>query len=268
MAPADCDSMSVAGNLPAEIREASGIAIGRRTPGILWVHNDDAPAVIFALDQKAKLTGRVRISGVENRDWEDIAIAPCAGGSCLFIADIGDNNQSRTQRVVYQIPEPLPRDASVRPFARYPFHLPGKSHDAEALFILPDGRMFVITKGRSGPITIYEFPQPLRPDVDVELRPVTTLSSGLVQLPDMVTGAGVTPDGRFVAIRTYSALQLYRVNGDDFEPVYSMPVSLEPLKEPQGEGIDIDDAGIVYLVSEKGLEKRAPLSRLVCKLPG
>lgn len=262
-----CDSLAVVGNLPREISEASGIAIGRRARNRIWTHNDDGPPVLFALDRAGRLTGRVRIMTATAVDWEDIAIASCATGSCLYIADIGDNKQTGRVRVVYEITEPLADDSVARPVARYPFRLPGKPHDAEALAVFPDGRMLVITKGRSGPITVYAFPQPRRPGVEVELRPVATLSGGLVQLPDMVSGAAVTPDGRYLAIRTYSAVQFFRFNGDKLTAVSDQPFSIESLGEPQGEGIDITDAGEIFLVSERGLEKSAPLSRLLCQLP-
>lgn len=262
-----CDSLSVVGNIPSEISEASGVAIGRRASGTLWTHNDDHPAVLYALDRSGRLSGRVRIADATAIDWEDIAIASCATASCLYIGDIGDNKQGGRVRVVYEIAEPLADDSVARPVARYPFQLPGKSHDAEALAVFPDGRMLVITKGRSGPITVYAFPQPLQPGVTVELKEIATLSDGLVQLPDMVSGAAVTPDGRYLAIRTYSAVQLYRFSDDTLTPLSSEPFSVEALREPQGEGIDINDAGEIFLVSERGLEKSAPLSRLVCKLP-
>lgn len=263
----ECDSAANVGKLPDAIREASGVASARRVPNTLWVINDDQPATLFAVAPSGEIEGRVQVRGAANIDWEDIAIAPCDEGSCLFIADIGDNQQSRTDRVVYRVAEPLPSDRTTRAATRYRFRLPGKSHDAEAFFVMPDGRMFVITKGRSGPITVFEFPRPLVPDAEVELTPIATLSPGLVQLPDMVTGASATPDGRHIIIRTYSALQIYTFADGKLAPVYDEPFDLQELNEPQGEGIAADDGGVVYLVSERGMDDAAPVSRLRCKLP-
>ena len=61
--------------------------------------------------------------------------------------------------------------------------------DTEALAVFPDGRMLVVTKGRSGPVTIFAFPRPLSEADIMMLAPVATLSPGLVQLPEMATGA-------------------------------------------------------------------------------
>src|SRR6187200_1458529 len=53
----------------AELPEASGIAISRRSPERLWAHNDSGDAVLMALDTRGSVTGRVRLSGVKVNDW-------------------------------------------------------------------------------------------------------------------------------------------------------------------------------------------------------
>ena len=132
--------------------------------------------------------------------------------------------------------------------------------------MLPDERIYLITKGRSGPVTLYRFPLPLDTAGSNPLQAVQQLTPGLVQLPDMVTGAAATPDGRVVAVRTYSALQLYRLQNDQLTPLTNVSgFDLQPLREPQGEGIDIRADGTIFLVSEKGLEAGpAPISRVQC----
>jgi hypothetical protein len=45
-----------------EIPEASGLAVSRRDPGLLWSHNDSGnAAVLFALDTAGTLRGHVRV---------------------------------------------------------------------------------------------------------------------------------------------------------------------------------------------------------------
>jgi len=265
----ECEPASKTGTLPSELKEASGVAVSRRNPGILWVHNDDNPPVVFAIDSTGALKGRVRVPNVQNTDWEDIAVGPCGAGSCLFIGDIGDNKHKRTDRAVYQIDEPLVTDTVSTAPIRYPFHLAGMSHDAEALFVMPDSRMYVVTKGRGGAITVYRYPLPAQPDVDVELEPTTALSNGLVQFPDMVTGAGATPDGHFIAIRTYSAFQIFRMQDEGLQKLLKHPYDLTKLREPQGEGVDIRADGVLFFVGEKGPTNSSPASiaRVQCHLP-
>ena len=66
--------LAVSGQLQsADIDEASGLAASRRNPGVLWVINDDGPAVLYAIDSTGATRGKTRISKAENRDWEDLA---------------------------------------------------------------------------------------------------------------------------------------------------------------------------------------------------
>src|SRR3712207_9440411 len=61
----------------------------RRVAGLFWTHNDSGrDPVIFAVDAGGRLQGRFRVMGARNRDWEDAAMGPCAGGGdCLYLVD-------------------------------------------------------------------------------------------------------------------------------------------------------------------------------------
>ncbi len=66
-----------------EIAESSGLAVSRRTPGLLWSHNDSgSAAVLFALDTTGTVRGRVRVP-IRALDWEDVSAARCPSGNCL-----------------------------------------------------------------------------------------------------------------------------------------------------------------------------------------
>jgi hypothetical protein len=262
----ECDSARILAKLQRELSEISGIAGSVRHPGIFWVHNDDSPA-IFAIDSTGAIRARVRVAGIENRDWEDIAVAPCGNESCIFLGEIGDNTQDAERRTIYRFVEPALQDTTTAIPVEYWFTMPEKSHDTEALVVLPDGRIFVVTKGRSGPVTVFAFPQPLLEKEAMMLKPVGTLTPGLVQLPEMVTG-GSGFSNSVIALRTYGGLQFYRVSGNSLEPVYDAPYDLQPLREPQGEGVTVRSDGSIFLTSEKSVGESAVLSRVQCTLPG
>ena len=261
---ASCSAPQLVAPLPAELNEASGVAVSRRHPGVLWAHNDSGEPVIFALDTLGHLLARITVVA-HNGDWEDIAAGRCGRADCLYIGAIGDNLQNRTDRVIYRLPEPALAAARITPTDSFRFRLPDGPQDAEAFFVLPDERIFLLSKGRRGPITLFAFPA-VPADSVVTLQPLQNLTAGLVQLPDLVTAAGATPDGQVIAIRSYSALQLYTFDGTRLMPMLpSTGIDLQTLHEFQGEGADINANGTIYLVSEKGLaEGRPPLSKVQC----
>jgi hypothetical protein len=266
-----CTDLVRVAALPPALDEASGVTWSRRHAGLLWVHNDsEGTPSLYALDTAGNLLGHVQVPGAGAQDdWEAISSGPCPAGDCLYIGDIGDNLHDRQDRAILRIPEPAPAARAAGPVERFPIAYPDGPQDAEALFVLPDTSVFIISKGRNGPVTVYRYPPPLRPGVRVTLIPVQRLSDGIAQLPDLVTGAAATADGRTVAVRTYTHLQLYRVAADTLEPLWpGRGFDLAPLAEPQGEGVTILADGTTYLVSETGPQRQAaPLSRLVCTIP-
>lgn len=263
-----CSAHTLLGTMPAPLDEASGIAVSTAHPGILWAHNDsEGTPLLYALDTDGGLVAEIDVSrAAEQSDWEDIDVAPCPAGSCIFVADIGDNLHDREDRAILRFAEPDPDAADAGVVDRFPIRYPDGPRDAEAMFVA-DGTLYVISKGRRGPVTLYRYPPPLRADERITLEPVQELTDGLQQLPDLVTGASAHADGRVVVIRTYSALQFHAFDGDSLA-AQGDTIDLIPLAEPQGEGVAIDGDGAVYLVSEVG-PGRAPtrLARLTCRLP-
>ena len=51
----------------AELPEASGVAVSRRSPERLWSHNDSGEAMLVALDTRGAVTGRVQPVWRESR---------------------------------------------------------------------------------------------------------------------------------------------------------------------------------------------------------
>ncbi len=97
----------------AELPEASGVAVSRRSPGRLWSHNDSGEARLVALDGRGAVTGRVLLSGVKVEDWEAVAVGPCPAGSCIYIGDIGDNEAERKRITIHRVSEPSTEDSIV-----------------------------------------------------------------------------------------------------------------------------------------------------------
>jgi hypothetical protein len=230
----------------AGVSEASGIALSRRTPGIIWSHNDSGAPLLFAFDTSGKIRGRVQVTGATVDDWEDLAVGPCAQGSCLYVADIGDNNRGRRQVTIYRVPEPRPEDKATAPAEALHAAYPNGARDAEALFVASSGQLFLISKEDARTTALYRLGQPAAGRVGkLEL---------VAKLPlDRVTGSGASPDGNSVAVRTNRELFLYRtqdlVGGGSAQPGR---VDLTALREPQGEGVAMAADGLIYLAGESG----------------
>lgn len=266
-----CSNPQRTGTLPTVLREASGVAVSRRHPGILWMHNDSgSKPYLFAVDSTGHSHARIRVNGARNRDWEDIALGPCPTGECLYLADTGDNRLKRTDAAIYRVPEPAPGDTVTGLAERFPIRYPNGPRDVEALYILPDGTIYLISKGRRHPTELFRYPPPLRPGEIVMLEEVQRLYDDARALPFQITGASAAPDGRWIAVRSYGYLQLYRPHPDgSLAPALPAPgLNLDPLAEPQGEGVAVRDDGTIFLTSEAGPD-RVPgtIGRLTCRAP-
>lgn len=252
--------------LPGSVPESSGVAFGRRDPSVIWTHNDSGgEARIYAVTPGGDALGDVRVSGAENVDWEDMEIAACQEGSCLYLADVGDNAETRDQVVVYRVPEPAPTDEATAAATVLPMRYPDGPRDAEAIFVLPGEGLHVVSKGRSDPAALYRYPGPLRAGEVVTLEWVRDVTDGRPGPADQVTGASTSPDGTAVALRTYTALHLYAVQDDSLSERPLLSQSLRTLLEPQGEAVGLGEAGLVALTSEAARGSGASLSFIRCR---
>lgn len=250
-----------------ELRESSGVAASRAHAGVFWTHNDSGDPLLYAVDASGRTLGRVRVTGAEVDDWEDVSRAPCSGGGdCLYVADIGDNDAARPSVTVWRLPEPAPGDARSAPATALRLRYPDGAHDAEALFVA-DGTLHVVTKGESGPVALYRAPAGAGGG-EATLQRVRALSDGKVKKPERVTGADVSADGRWVALRTVGEVALYpaaEMTGDG--ALSPRRVDLKGLDEAQGEGVAFAPDGSLVLTSESGGKNgRATFARLSCAL--
>jgi len=241
-----------------ELPEASGVTLSRRTPGLLWAHNDSGEPWLFALDVTGAVKGRVRVARAEVGDWEDLSAGPCPQGSCLYIADIGDNNRARRSVKIYRVPEPRADEVTTPPADVFEAVYPDGAHDAEALFVTGLGDVFIVTKANAGMTALYKWPTPLRAGSALPLQLIARLPVA------RITDADSSPDGAWVGLRTNEEVLFY--------PTRSLVTGTAPapqrfdvrvLREPQGEGITLGADGTVYLVGEG---RAGTLATLQCRL--
>ena len=261
-APGACVPAGEAVALPDEVRESSGVAFSLRFPGVLWTHNDSGwRPFVYAVTRSGMLDGTLRVEGVAARDWEAMDVTPCDAGSCIWIADTGDNGERRSDVELVRIPETEPGEGTPVQGERFPIVLPDGPRDIEAMYILPGERIHLVTKGRNHPVTVYRYPLPLRPGQAVVLEEVQELFPGIPSFRNRVTGASASADGSVVLVRSYDLLHFFRPDPADgtLLPMGVEAVNLRPLQEPQGEAVAIGSGGEVVLTSEGGPLRRAPV---------
>jgi hypothetical protein len=249
-----------------ELPEASGLAVGRRVPGRLWAHNDSGKPTLFTIDARGSVTGQVQVMGAEIEDWEALAAGPCGAGSCLYIGDIGDNNAHRSHITVYRVPEPAANETSAAVQDALHATYPDGAHDAEALFVMPDGGIFIVTKGDTGSVALYRFPKDVRGGQAHMLERVGTRGSNQVERGDRVTDAAASPKGDWILLRSLSRLTFHRpadLFAGNWQPAAT--IDLKGVGEPQGEGVAIGQDATVYLAGEGGgLSRPGTFARLTC----
>lgn len=236
----------------ADLPEASGIAASRRVPGRVWAHNDSGRPLVIALDARGAVAGRVQLTGATVEDWEAIAIGSCPAGSCLYVADIGDNDASRKRITIYRLPEPQAASGTAAVSDVWHGTYPDGAHDAEAVLVSGDGRIHIVTKGETGPVALYRFPTAARPGAVTTLERVGGTRPSRDEA-SRITDGSVSPDGAWVALRTLTAVTFYPA-ADFFAGRWNAAarVDVSGLKEPQGEGVALGPDNTVYLAGEGG----------------
>ena len=257
------------------VRESSGIAVSRAHSGVLWTHNDSGDdAYVYATDLAGSDSGFVRIRGARAIDWEDIALGPCPTrrGACLYIADTGDNARTRKSVVIYAVPEPDPPGRGRGPVRSAPaamlrLRYAGGPDDVEAIYVSPrDSALYLVSKGRSGVVQLYRVPPTAwGGDTTITVSALEPLPIvPFAPLGRLVTGAAIRPDGRLVAVRTYTEIYTFVPGAGGRLKPSGRPVCNVTGLELQGEAIDFLDDSTFVLTSEAGLRGRGSIHSVRC----
>lgn len=238
-----------------KLGEVSGLASSIRNPGMLWAHNDkgNRPEV-YLIDDKCEIKGIVVLDGIENRDWEDIAVGPGPDStkSYVYVGDIGDNDGVHQFKYIYRFEEPLHDSDSdketITDFDTIIFQLPGsRKMDTEALFIDAATRdLFVVTK-REQPVHVYQIQSPFTLKDTITAREIASLP-----LTEIVA-ADLSSNGHDLIMKNYS--HIFYWNNSAGKPLDELlkerPQEIPYQPEPQGESLAWawDNSGF-YTLSE------------------
>jgi hypothetical protein len=219
---------------------------------------------IYRLDNQCRVVGSIQYPS-NAIDPEDLALAP---DGTVWVADIGDNQADRRNVALWKL----------APGAKTPvihrLTYPDGARDAEALLIAGDGTPVIVTKEIGRPAGIYMPSSALVPNsqAGVQLKRVGEIKLPASETPNalgppgrlVVTGAGQSPDGKRVALRTYAdAFEWDVPDGDVVKAITTGKPRATPLpNEPQGESIAYSRDGKTFLtISDLPSEKPAQLLR-------
>lgn len=257
------------------LSEASGIAVSRRDPTLLWAHNDSGDwSTIYALTVNGKYRGRVDILGADAFDWEDIAAFEYQGQPWLLIGDIGDNFGFRALPSLYLLREPelsdqgadFKLDAHVA--RRINFKFEDGSRDVEAVAVDANNDAIYLLSKRDDPPRLYRLPltetdagSPLIAKHVATLRQLPRVSAKTLEdypkqgrYRAQPTALDISADGTTWLITTYQHALLYRRSpGQPLAQLFAEPPQVITLPRlPQTEGGALSkDAEHAYFVSEK-----------------
>jgi hypothetical protein len=249
--------VDVVADMPAKLKESSGLEITGTNQ--FWSHNDSGGKnQIYCFDGNGKITKTVTISNVSNHDWEDLA--QDKNGN-FYIADIGNNLNSRKFSKIFIIPNPatLKSDQTKAKIIQFKYAdqkaYPPPSNqlhfDAEAL-IAHNNNLYIFTKNRTSPydgyVKLYRVPA-IEGTHTAQLVDSLFLGKGGSMYKWWITAADISPDGKKVVLLGSDKLWvLSGFKGDNFLSGKSKQYELSNFS--QKEGIAFADNNTVYFCDE------------------
>lgn len=287
--PAQFVSTRVGELRDANLREASGLAVSRRSPQLLWAHNDSGwGPILYAVGPKGQGRGRVKVLETSDEDWEDMASFELDGKPYLLVADVGDNRAKRRMVWLHVIEEPELDGpmTEVKPAWSIAVRYPDGPADCEAVAVDTDRREALLLTKRQKPPRLYRVSiddgrvggrhAPLRTaELVAEVSNIPPPdSTDLVEDPlfgawrSQPTSMDMSADGRQIVVLTYRHAYLYRrATGQSWSEAFAIApeiVLLPRMRQPEAIAFG-SDASTIFVTTEK---KPSPLFKLTADIKG
>ena len=220
-----------------KIDEASGLAFSRTHKGLMYTHNDSGGKPhVFVIDTLGKSVATIKLKGVRNRDWEDIAVGPGPkkGVNYIYVGEIGDNDAKFDEIKIYRFPEPsnFQEEVEVVP-EKLVLTYPDGPKDAETLMVDPISQDVYILSKRDSANTLYKVTQE-------DFKQDTVVLKRILELPFTMSVAGdISACGTKILVKNYLMVFYWERKAEETveEAMAREPLILPYKPEPQGEAI-------------------------------
>ena len=263
------EGLRLLGNLPESVSETSGLlAAGPE----LLTHNDSGnePLLYYLDTVSLEVQRELRIAGVANTDWEDLA----EDANYIYIGDFGNTRGTRTDLAVYRVAKSdLAAGTASVTADRIGFAYEDQEDfsgaansdwDAEALVVRGDSLIVFTKQWQSNGTVAYRLPK--TPGDHVARR------SGAFNAGGLITGATPGPGGGYVLLGYTSVLQPFLIEVPGSVGDFNFPTEtrrqLLDIGFGQAEGITVDAAGRFFVSTESFSNSLATLPASLYSFPG
>lgn len=254
------------------LKEVSGLACSRQTPGFLWAHGDEnassSDRKIIAIQPSGTLAMTVNLTtpNTDRDDWEDICTGVYNNTNYVFVGAIGDNDlQFNDQYYIYYFEEPAISSGTINITVNtIRFGYPDNSaHNTETLMYDNVEQIFYIADKVDGVCHLYKLP--FRTDYGTGVQRLTEVCAlGSGSKFKEANGGDITPDGQWMAIKSEKYILLWERQGSESLTATALrrPVQVAAYQEEeQGESLAWLNDSVFYTTSDS--KKDTPIYRYV-----
>ncbi len=246
--------------LPNEIKESSACEISKASDLVWTIEDQGNENLLFGFNKNGELIRKIRITNVENNDWEDLSSDDQGN---LYIGDFGNNDNERQNLAIYKInPSDLNKE-EVEASEIVQFYYPeqkdfppkkkDKVFDVES-FLVFNNKFYLFTKNRSsdfdGTTSIY------RVENNSQTKLPAKKLSEFVTCDNFnhcaVTSAAISPDKKKVALLSSDKVWIFTdFKEDDFFSGNAKTIELENFTQKEGLCFETNESVLITDEAEK-----------------